>query len=301
MSDDGALPIVPAARVDARLPAHCGLGPVGADHEAGAELPPITEPEPHRVAGRLERRKVRAEQHDALRLRARGERRLDRQVLADVAKVRLAELGGVEDERVRAGRVLAFLPDHHPLVRGRARGDCRPCAGALEELLRCARQRGNAQVERRVGGRRGRGPWLDERDPEPRGCRGHREQRSGAGACHRPADHDDVEVALHARPSASGSPRTRRGCRPASPIVRRANSRLTGRSRSKSTRPVAARAAERPERQAEAAHQHVREADDRLAVGRAPFGVPREERRSRPGRRPRRGAPPARRHPATRG
>ena len=146
--DDRALAIVPAARLDAGLAAHRRLGAVGADHEPGAELAPIAETDADRIAGRLERREIRAQQYDAHRLGARRERGLDAPVLADVAKVRLAEFGGIEDERVGPGRVLALFPDHHALVGRGTRGDRGPGAGALEELLRRARERRYADVER---------------------------------------------------------------------------------------------------------------------------------------------------------
>ena len=116
-------------------------------------------------------------------------------------EVGLAELGGVEHERVRAGGVLAHFPDDHAPVSRGARGDRRPGARALEQLLRGARKRGDAQVERRAGCGRRRGPRLDERNPKARGRRRRREQRRRAGARHGAADHDDVEVELHARRS----------------------------------------------------------------------------------------------------
>ena len=129
---------------------------------------PSAEPDADGVARRLERRELGAEQHDAERLGARGERGLDRAVLADVAEVGLAELGGIEHERIRAVRLLALFPDDHAPVGRGARGDGRPGAGALEQLLRGARQRGHAHVERRIGRGQGRGPRLDERDAQGR-------------------------------------------------------------------------------------------------------------------------------------
>jgi hypothetical protein len=172
VGDDGALAVVPAARFDARKAPHGGLGAVRAHHAAGPEPAPVAELDPDRIAGRLQRREIGAQEHDAQRLGARGEGGLDAAVLADVPEVGLAQLRGVEHQRAGPGRIHALLPDDHPLVSRGAGGDGGPGAGSLEELLRGARESGHAQVERRTGRRHRRRPRLDERDAQsPRGGR----------------------------------------------------------------------------------------------------------------------------------
>ena len=117
---------------------------------AGAELAAVGERDADRVGRGLERREAGAQQHHAGGDRARGQRGLHRAVLGDVPEVGLAEFRGVEDQRAGPRGIHALFPDHHALVgRGAARDDRGPGAGALEQLLRGARQRGDAQVERR--------------------------------------------------------------------------------------------------------------------------------------------------------
>ena len=167
---------------------------------AGAELAPVAEadPRPHRASSRASRNRRASSTTPRASARAVSAAWM-RPVLADVPEVRLAELGGIEHERIRTGR--------HPGAPPRS-----PCAGrraaraatagqAPVRSRSCCDARESADTRRSsgapaAGAVAGRGSTSAMRRPRGRGRR--REERGRAGACHCAADDHDVEVALHA-------------------------------------------------------------------------------------------------------
>ncbi len=239
--DYGRLAVGPSGAADAAEFARTRLAAVRTDHERSRDAAPVVQHHPRRVVIELERLEPGPQLRDCTECRRLGQCPLHAQVLRDVAEVRLAGLGCVESECIARILRARGIPHHHSLIRAGVRLDRVPRPGRAQDPLRCARQRGHAEIHRIVLRRPRRGRLYERNPPACQSLVQH-EQRRDAEPDHAAAHHDRVEIQApaeaHGAGPVSGTPRASRGTRPAAPTLSRDIAALAGGKESKASSPT---------------------------------------------------------------
>ena len=176
---------------------------IGGDHERGPHAALVRELEPHVLGRHLELLETGAQHRRLAHVRRLDQRPLQPQVLDDRAEIGLAGLRRRKAQRIGGVVAARGIPHHHVGVRCRVGLDRGPCARGLQDALRCARDRGHAQVDATCVGR-ARLVALDQGHAPLRGPLVRRQQPGDGRADDAATDDRDVEIDATLRGHLSG-------------------------------------------------------------------------------------------------